>query len=172
MKGSFFFYNHKSCSTNIKQGPPPSKNQSWGWSRFSNFSLEKFLIDIYSVIIIIIIIIIINLGSTVLMIFCFLCIWVWTLQKTNTNLEKNEEKDLSNPSTSPENKHQETEFTRKLLIFPPPPPPHHDYIQFSTKTHLAKRPTSHLLFTLNLIECGGMTLLHRRWIAEGGKRMR
>ena len=43
------------------------------------------------------------------MIFSFLRIWVWTLQKTNTKLEKkNEEKDLNNPSTSPENKHQET----------------------------------------------------------------
>ena len=82
--------------------------------------------------------------------------------------KKNEEKDLSNPSTSLENKHQETQLTQKSLIFPPPP--HHDYIQFSTKTNLAKRPTSHLLFTLNPIECGGMTLLHRRWIAEGGKR--
>ena len=102
MKGSFFFYNHKSSSTNIKQGPPPSKNQSWGWSRFSNFSLEKFLIDIYSVIIIIIIIIIIiNLGSTVLMIFCFLCIWVWTLQKTNTNLEKKWRKRSEQPINKP-----------------------------------------------------------------------
>ena len=46
-------------------------------------------------------------------------------------------------------------------IWPQDPPPHHDYIQFSTKTHL--------LFTLNPIECGGMTLLHQRWIAKGGK---
>jgi len=43
----FFFYNDKSYSTNIKQGPPPSKNQSWDRSRFSIFSLEKFFIVIW-----------------------------------------------------------------------------------------------------------------------------